>query len=165
MRTSPRADGIIAPGDQRADRLSGDDNTRAAAALPGKTGGNSSHGYIVQNGRGVRAFLKALDYARALKAPDPAKALQALTEAYNFERQVLERCRDKRLDRVVMAITDGTVRVSGEPVQYLILELADGDARSQAKASARLDIAWIHPSGDVEGWHWSRGSFRQGGVS
>jgi class 3 adenylate cyclase len=114
----------------------------AIAVLPGKTGGNFSHGYIVQNDRGIRAFLKALDYSRALKPPDPARALQALTEAYNFERRVLERCRDRRLDRVVMAFADGTTRVAGEPVQYLILELAEGDARSQAKASARFDLAW-----------------------
>ncbi len=107
------------------------------------TGGNFSHGYVVENEHGVQAFLKALDYSRAMKAPDPAKALQALTEAYNFERRVLERCRDKHLDRVVMAIADGTVRVAGEPVQYLILELADGDARSRAKAASRFDTAWI----------------------
>jgi hypothetical protein len=50
-------------------------------------------------------------------AADPAKALHTLTEAYNFKRRVLEKCRDRRPDRVVLAITDGTVRVSGEPVQ------------------------------------------------
>jgi len=114
----------------------------AVVPEPRNTGGHFSHGYIVQSERGVRAFLKALDYSRALKAPDPATALQALTEAYNFERQVLERCRNRRLDRVVMAIMDGTVRVAGEPVQYLILELADGDTRSLVKRAGRLDNAW-----------------------
>jgi serine/threonine protein kinase len=110
---------------------------------PSATGGNFSHGYIVENDQRVRAFLKALDYARALKAPDPAKALQALTEGFNFERRVLERCRAKRLDRVVMAITDGNIQVSGEPVQYLILELAEGDARAQVDGADRFDIAWM----------------------
>jgi serine/threonine protein kinase len=107
---------------------------------PAGTGGNFSHGYIVENKRGLRAFLKALDYTRALNAPDPAIALQGMTEAYIFERRVLERCRDRRLDRVVVALADGTVRVAGEPVQYLILELADGDARAQARVN-RLDLA------------------------
>jgi hypothetical protein len=110
---------------------------------PGRTGGNFSHGYIVEGTGGEKAFLKALDYSRALKAPDPAKVLQALTEAYNFERRVLERCRDKRLDRVVMAIADGTVRVAGEPVQYLVLELAEGDARALANAGKRFELAWM----------------------
>lgn len=101
---------------------------------PASTGGNFSHGYIVEKDR-TRAFLKALDYSRALKASDPAVALQAMTEAYIFERRVLQRCRDRRLDRLVVALDDGTVRVAGEPVQYLILELAEGDARSQARAT------------------------------
>lgn len=114
----------------------------AVVRSPRGTGGNFSHGYIVQNARGTRAFLKALDYSRALRAPDPATALKALTDAYIFERDVLHKCRDKRLDRVVVAITDGTVRVAGEPVQYLILELAEADARSHANAAARFDTAW-----------------------
>ena len=107
------------------------------------TGGNFSQGYIVENSGGKRAFLKALDYSRALRAPDPPTALKALIDAYIFERDVLHRCRDKRLDHVVLAIADGTVRVSGEPVQYLILELAEGDVRSQADKAARFDTAWI----------------------
>lgn len=109
---------------------------------PGGSGGNFSEGYIVERD-GKRAFLKALDYSRAMRAPDPAIALQALTEAYNFEREILLRCRDRRLDRVVIAVDHGTARVMGEPVQYLILELADGDARALASASKRLDLAWI----------------------
>jgi len=108
----------------------------------GGTGGTFSEGYIVESPQGNRAFLKALDYSRALTAPDPAKALHVLVEAYNFERRILEKCRDRRLDRVVLAITDGTVRVNGEPVQYLIMELADGDARSQANTLRRFDLAW-----------------------
>jgi hypothetical protein len=106
------------------------------------TGGNFSHGYIVQNARGMRAFLKALDYSRAMRAPDPPTALKALVDAYIFERDVLHRCREKHLDRVVLAIADGTARVAGEAVQYLILELAETDVRSQANTLARFEIAW-----------------------
>jgi len=65
-----------------------------------------------------------------------------MTEAYIFERRVLQRCRDRRLDRVVVALDDGTVRVAGEPVQYLILELAESDARSQARARG-FDLAFM----------------------
>ena len=116
---------------------------REVPLSPGSTGGNFSHGYIVENPRGLQAYLKALDYSEAMKAPDPAIVLQALTEAYNFERRVLETCRDKRLDRVVVSIGDGTVRIAGEPVQYLILELAEGDARVLADAGRRFDLAWM----------------------
>lgn len=112
-------------------------------APPGATGGNFSVGYTVEKNH-RKAFLKALDYSRALRSPDPARALQALTEAYNFERDILGRCR--AMSRVVTAITDGsvTVNVSGAPevVQYLILEKADGDARSFLNASASFDMAW-----------------------
>src|SRR5260370_35252068 len=78
---------------------------------PASTGGNFSHGSIVEKDR-TRAFLKALDYSRALKAPDPAVALQAMTEAYIFERRVLHRRRDPRLDPLVIALDDGTAPVA-----------------------------------------------------
>jgi serine/threonine protein kinase len=115
---------------------------------PNSTGGNFSHGYIVQNQAGAKAFLKALDFAEALNAPDPAFALQYLTEAFNFERQVMRRCSERKLDRVVLAITDGMIRVpgcsiAGGIVQYLIFELADGDLRSTANAAAHFETAWL----------------------
>src|SRR5690242_8815447 len=66
--------------------------TQKLAFGPGATGGNFSVGYIVENNKRT-AFLKALDYSRALRSPDPARALQALTEAYNFERDILGKCR------------------------------------------------------------------------
>jgi eukaryotic-like serine/threonine-protein kinase len=69
------------------------------------TGGCFSEAYIVEQAPGRQAFLKALDYSRAMNAPDPAIALQALTESYNFERDLLMTCSDRRLDRVVTAIT------------------------------------------------------------
>jgi serine/threonine protein kinase len=114
------------------------------SSLPGSTGGCFSVGYIVQDEAGDEAFMKALDYSAALNSPDPARMLQAMTEAYNFERDILARCRG--MSRIVTAIADGsvTVNVSGTPevVQYLILEKADGDARSYLNASASFDMAW-----------------------
>lgn len=105
------------------------------------SGGHFSQGYIVeQRGSGHRGFLKALDYTRALQEPDPARVLQALTEAFNYERDLLGRC--KGLDRVVRAIADGGVVVQGQAVQYLIFELATSDARSQANLSRRFELAW-----------------------
>lgn len=109
------------------------------------TGGNFSAGYIVESSDGNRAFLKALDYSRALLSLDPATALQVLTEAFNFERNVLAKCKDEKLGHVVTAITDGTVRLENAAngvVQYLIFELAEGDVRKQASLGDRFEVAW-----------------------
>src|SRR5206468_3108798 len=101
--------------------------------LPGQTGGAFSEGYVVVHKTGTRAFLKALDYSRALRSRDPARVLEALTKTYNFERDLLARCRS--MDRVVRALADGSVTIPDEKggehvVQYLIFELADsGDVR------------------------------------
>ena len=113
----------------------------------GATGGHFSTSYIVRSPDGQKAFLKAMDYRQALGAPDPASALQSMTAAYNFEREMLARCRENRLTRIVRILDDGTVPPEdGDPssvVQYLILELADGDIRSVASFGAAADHAWI----------------------
>jgi serine/threonine protein kinase len=114
--------------------------------LSSATGGTFSEGYLVRGPNNEQAFLKALDYSGALKSPDPARALQALTETYNFERDLLHRCRAHGMDRIVVAIDDGTIRINGAPdggvVQYLVFELADGDVRSQADTSQRFERAF-----------------------
>lgn len=101
---------------------------------------------MVESSSGKKAFLKALDYSRALGAPDPAKELQSLTEAFNFERDLLNKCRDSRMTKVVLALGDGKVAVSSDPigvVQYLIFELADGDVRTYLDFSDKFDLAWV----------------------
>jgi serine/threonine protein kinase len=115
--------------------------------LPSHTGGTFSVGYIVTDANGNRAFLKALDYERALQSPDPARALESLTQMYNFERDLLARCRG--MDRVVTGLADGNVMVpngtgGNQVVQYLIFEFADGgDIRKYLDLSRRFDTAWI----------------------
>ena len=111
------------------------------------TGGHFSTSYIVRSGRGERAFLKAMDYRRALEAPDPALALQSMTAAYTFEREMLTTCQTNRLTRIVTILDDG--RIPAEPndpssvVQYLIFELATGDIRSVVRFGQATDHAWI----------------------
>ena len=107
------------------------------------TGGCFSVCYIVEDIKGKKAFLKALDFSKAFKEIDPIFALKILTEAYYFEREVLTKCRNEKLDHVVLAIDDGIVRFSdGGVVPYLIFELADGDVRRQASVSEQFSIAW-----------------------
>ena len=110
------------------------------------TGGYFSCGYWVEAPDGRKGFLKALDYSKAFETSDPARALQSLTAAYNFERTMLGRCQVSRLDRVVTAISDGTHEVPGagqlSRVQYIIFERADGNVRAHADTTRQFDLAW-----------------------
>ncbi len=98
------------------------------------TGGYFSISYIVRSANGKRSFLKAMDYTKALESPDPARELQAMTTAYNFEQDVLKKCESKKLSRIVRLLDSGTLPAQGgDPssvVQYLIFEWADHDIRS-----------------------------------
>ena len=111
------------------------------------TGGHFSTSYIVRSLSGDQAFLKAMDYRKALESPDPAKALQRMTEAFNFERDVLQKCMSNNLSRIVKVLDSGTVPAGGDDpssvVQYLIFELARGDIRSFVDYSKAVDNAWI----------------------
>ena len=108
------------------------------------TGGAFSHGYLVQNGS-RRGFLKALDYGNALQASNPATALEALTRAFNFEKELLEECKKKNLRRVVTPLGDGVVRLpeSPFPVQYIIFDLADRDIRHKVITARGIELSWI----------------------
>lgn len=112
----------------------------------GMTGGTFSEGYLVENVDGRSGFLKALDFSGAMGAADPSMELEALTAAFNFERNLLAKCRECRMTRVVLAVDDGTVVVDPNSqvgrVQYLILERADGDVRSYIQTSDSFDLAW-----------------------
>lgn len=99
----------------------------------------------MQSAQGDKAFLKALDYKEALRMPDPARALQAMTAAYVFERDILEKCQNHKLSRVVRAIAAGKINAGADPsdvVEYLIFELADGDVRSYLDPAVGFDNAW-----------------------
>ena len=111
------------------------------------TGGQFSTSYIVRSSNGVGAFLKAMDYTRALKSRDPARELQALTEAFNFERDILEKCKQRSLSRIVRVLDSGKLPAQeGDPssvVQYLIFELAEGDLRAFAHYGKDFETAWV----------------------
>ncbi len=112
----------------------------------GATGGSFSASYIVRSDDGQEAFLKAMDYKRALEASEPARTLQAMTEAYNFERDILEKCRSQHLSRIIRVIDNGKIfaddRDTSSTVEYLIFELADGDIRSFNKFDKAFETAW-----------------------
>lgn len=110
---------------------------------PEATGGFFSRQYRVQSEDGRVAFLKALDITRALEdSPDPARALEALTTAFNYERDVLGHCKKKNLSRVVTVLEDGKIRVRpgvDGVVQYLIFEHAESDIRERMNRANAID--------------------------
>lgn len=110
------------------------------------TGGHFSVGYRVQNKNGKEAFLKALDFSAASQTPDPARALQSLLEAYNYERDLLTNCKERKLSRVMTPLLDGSVNIQGfgiySPVYYLIFELASGDVRDVLDGFQSFDLVW-----------------------
>jgi eukaryotic-like serine/threonine-protein kinase len=119
---------------------------RKLPRAPGGSGGNFSVGYEVEGPDGSVAFLKALDYSSAFGSPDPARALQYMTTAFNFERDMVFACKRRGMSRIVTAIGDGSVMVPNAPiypVDYLIFERAEKDARSHLAAMQSFDLAWV----------------------
>ena len=114
---------------------------------PHSTGGNFSIGYRVKNTDGREAYLKALDFSSAFQSEDTPRALQAMTEAFNFERDLLEKCRNRRLDRVVLALDDGKTQIPGHnqlsgTVYYIVFEYAKGNVRDEVESFEAFDLAW-----------------------
>jgi serine/threonine protein kinase len=109
------------------------------------TGGVFSVGYEAVHADGSKGFLKALDFPKAFGTADPAFVLQTMTTAFIFERDALEVCKRKSLDRVVAARATGTVSIPSfavSAVPYLIFDMADGDVRKHLSAAASFDLAW-----------------------
>ena len=124
--------------------------TEEIPRLPGATGGQFSCGYKVQRD-GKTAFLKALDYSKALEFArdtgiDTLTALQGAINAYQFERNLLQDCKQRRMDRIVVALEDGSVKVDDTTlgvVNYLIFEWGDGDIRKRLALFQNFDVIWI----------------------
>jgi eukaryotic-like serine/threonine-protein kinase len=118
---------------------------------PDGTGGNFSVSYSVVNiDTGEKAFLKALDFSRALKDENPLEAMGKLTGYFQFEQNVLELCKSKRLNRIINLIEAGTVTAENGsiiPVPYFIMELAAGDIYHQldfTKIDHLLNLKILH---------------------
>lgn len=110
---------------------------------PARTGGNFSVGYLGSTLDGHGVFIKVLNFDAAFRSVDPTGTLQRLTEAYNFERDLVERCGSGRLSRVVMAYGHGTEPspASPLPTSYIVFEPADFDVRKALDLDRDIDIA------------------------
>jgi hypothetical protein len=121
------------------------------------TGDTFSKPYLVEgtttDGRTETAFLKALDFTVVQSMGIPiADALQILTQACVFERDLVLRCSGPRMRNVVAGVDAGDV-VAEDPrvnpilgsVPFIIFECAIGDVRSlmeERLSESLFDEAW-----------------------
>lgn len=108
-----------------------------------QTGGNFSVGYYAER-ENHRGYVKILNFAEALNQPDPAVALQRMTASFNFERELLEKCQQNGVSRVIRGLSSGIARDhsrSPSPVQYIIFELAHCDVRAALDAAGGIEFA------------------------
>lgn len=111
----------------------------------GQTGAHFSTGYIAKHEDGRIAFVKALDFSKAFQDDDPSRALESLTSAFNFERDVLDVCNGQKMRNIVKAIGSGIVKVDDSAlgkVQYLLFEPAESDLRKAISAFNELSLVW-----------------------
>lgn len=112
------------------------------------TGGNFSVCYEVVNGQQI-AFLKALNIKAFFQMAPNRPVMEVMLEqsrAYEYEKDVLNRCKDRRLSKVATIIDEGNEVIEGfvyNQVPYLVFEMANGDLRSQLKNYTNaLEAAW-----------------------
>lgn len=117
------------------------------------TGGFFSTGYIAHNDSGEKGFIKALNYSYALSKPDTPRLLLAMTQAYEHEKALLEKCAGKKLRYVVRVVDSGHFQlpkgqyptgaiIQDLPVDYLVLEYAETSVRNIIDFSHEFDYAW-----------------------
>lgn len=144
MRNGPNA--TVRPAEELVG-LSLADDWRVVAKIPKDpqgTGGYFSVPYVAERPDGTRAFLKAVNLSLALSSPGMMRNVEALTKAFNFEVDVLSKCR--RMTNIVRVLAHGEAEVPGSVignVPYLIFEYADhGDVRKRLSLFQEFDLAW-----------------------
>lgn len=113
----------------------------------GGTGGHFSVCYKIKHKDGKEAFLKALDFSSIFRESDQTRALQNMLEAFNFEKDILNKCKIHRMKRVTTPLFDGQVFVPGSfglwtHVSYLAFDLANGNIRKIKSDLDTFDLAW-----------------------
>lgn len=114
---------------------------------PGSTGGFFSVCYMVERHNEI-AFLKALNFNaffQLFPGKGIVKILQEQTNAFEFEKNLLLKCKNHNLTKVSMILDEGEELLEGfaiPNVPYLIFEVAEGDIRSNIKFTNNLDLVW-----------------------
>ncbi|WP_412468047.1 protein kinase domain-containing protein [Pedobacter sp. KLB.chiD] len=114
---------------------------------PGATGGFFSVCYIVTNGHS-EAFLKAINFKaffQMFKDKPVMDILSEQTNAFKFERDLLVRCKEKKLSKVSTILDEGEAILEDftiPNVPFLVFEMADGDMRSRINFNNKIELAW-----------------------
>lgn len=112
---------------------------------PGATGGNFSVCYTVEKG-GQTGFLKALNILSFLRGDrDMLQAMTEMLNAFNYEKGLLARCKNRNFDKVSKLLEADMENVQGfiiPNIYYMILERADDDVRNHLNFSGEVDVAW-----------------------
>ena len=112
------------------------------------TGGMFSVGYEVINENGNMGFLKAFNFKKVFRHKDKGDMMQVLSafsEAYNYEKEILEKCSQNKLKHIVNILDAGTITENGYmiPVPYLIFEMAEESLRSKInEINKKIDVIW-----------------------
>jgi serine/threonine protein kinase len=110
------------------------------------TGGNFGVGYKATRGNEI-AFVKAVDFVAAVRAPDPLMALQSLVAEATFEKDVLAFCADQKMSRVLKFLgheyfNPGNPADMHNRVSCLIMELGSDDLRGMVYKSPVRTFTW-----------------------
>lgn len=112
-----------------------------------ETGGMFSVGYeVIDNNKNI-GFLKAFNFKEVFKHKDEnmMQILNIFSEAYNYEKEILEKCSQKKLKHIVNILDAGTITENGYmiPVPYLIFEMAERSLRNKlAEIDKKMDVIW-----------------------
>lgn len=116
-----------------------------AASSPSGTGSVFSEGFTGVDSNGRPVFVKVLDLANSQHAADPLKDIQTRVEVFNYERDLIAKCKGGSLRHVVVGVSDGSIFDAAVPlgqIHYIVFELADGDVRVHADLSKSFDLAF-----------------------
>ena len=106
-----------------------------------------SRSYVARAPNGDPVFVKVLDPS----GQGSLAAQQIALDDFAYESQIVERCGDRKMRRVVRGLASGSVLVDGPipiHVRYLVFEWANSDVRSQLDLDDRSHLAaclrWLH---------------------
>jgi serine/threonine protein kinase len=114
---------------------------------PNDSGGNFGSAYLAERGE-ERAFVKALDFRRAMSGPDWLDQVHELTSHVRWERELLEFCGQHGMSRVVRLLGYEDYIApdhSNDPMQRvhcLIFEVGKGDLRKHFDIATAPGKAW-----------------------
>lgn len=119
---------------------------RPLARAANATGSVFSTPYVVRDKNGHEAFLKAMDLSQSFGRPDMLAHMERTLRCFRYERDLVKKCADRKMDRIVRVLDSGEVLVDPtnqfSVVFFLVFEMAEGDVHSFLDLSAGIDTRW-----------------------